>query len=127
MSPKAHLSRVENLLDEALQDLKSLNREAPAARCAAALAEASTDLLSFSQARYDLGSQPASLRNQLSGLPAKLRRLERLLASAAEFYRGWCAAGASAADYQSIAYSGEGYQGSGWLNDSGPALLAFRG
>ena len=40
MSPKAHLSRVENLLDEALQDLKSLNREAPAARCAAALAEA---------------------------------------------------------------------------------------
>jgi hypothetical protein len=127
MNPQAHLSRVENLLDEALQDLTSLKREAPAARCAAALAEASAELRAFSQARYDLGSQHPDLRSQLGRLPTKLRGLERLLASAAEFYRGWCAAGPPAADYQSTGYSGEGYQSFGWSNDSGPALLAFRG
>jgi hypothetical protein len=126
MSPQAHLSRVDNLLDEALQDLKSLNREVPAARCAVALADASAELRAFSQARYDLGSQPDTLRSQLSALPAKLRRMERLLASAAEFYTGWCAA-APTADQHASGDSGQSYQSAGWSNEPAPALLAFRG
>jgi hypothetical protein len=112
---------------EALQDLKSLSHEAPAARCAAALAEASAELRAFAQARYDLGAQAATLPCQLGGLPTKLRRLERLLASAAEFYRGWCAAGAPTADYHASCDSGQSYQSAGWSNEPAPALLAFRG
>ncbi len=126
MNPQAHLSRVENLLEEALQDLISLNREAPGARCVVALAAAGAELQAFSQARYDLRSEHVTLRSQLRGLPTKLRRLERLLASAAEFYTGWCAA-APAADYQPLCDSGQGYQSAGWSNDPAPALLAFRG
>ncbi len=116
MSPKAHLKRVENLLDEALEDLRCVNRQTPATRCAAALAEA----------QPEIDPQNSVLRMQLNGLPARLRRMERLLASAAEFYSGWCAAGPTA-DYHASGDSGQSYESAGWSTDTAPALLAFRG
>jgi len=126
LPPDDCLKRVENLLDEALKDLTKVSREAPGSRCAAALAEAAAELQAFAQVNRGTGSQPNTVLRQLSGLPARLRNLERLLASAAEFYRGWCAA-APEANYPPTGDSGENYQSSGWSNDSGPALLAFRG
>ncbi len=126
MSPEAHLSRVENLLDEALQDLTCVKREAPATRCAAALAEAAAELQSFAQAHREIDPQNSVLRRRLNGLPARLRRTERLLASAAEFYTGWCGAGPTA-DYHASYDSGQSYPSAGWSNEPAPALLAFRG
>ena len=126
MTLNSRLDRVETLLDEALEDLKCPKREAPAARCAAALAEAACELQTFSQARPGIESQTATLRRQLNGLPARLGHLSALLASAADFYSGWCAA-APAANYVEPYSSQTGYQSPGWSNDHGPALLAFRG
>jgi len=126
VSPQAHLNRVENLLDEALRDLSYPDREAPATRCAAALAEAAAELQAFGQTHRELGPQNSFLRMQLNSLPKRLRRVERLLASAAEFYSGWCAAGPTA-DYHASCDSGQSYQTTGWSNDTAPALLAFRG
>lgn len=126
MTPTSSLDRVETLLGEALEDLKHPKREAPAARCAAALAEAAAELQAFAQVSGGIGSQSAPLRTQLGGLYSRLRRLERLLASAAEFYRGWCAAGTQADSYPAPCYLEEGYQSASWSNP-GPALLAFRG
>jgi hypothetical protein len=126
VSPEARLDRVEGLLDKALEDLKCPNREAPAARCASALAEAATELQAFAQVRNEIGLPRATLLGQLSGLAARLRRTERLLASTAKFYSGWCAA-APAADYPAPGCSGQNYQPAGWSNDPAPALLAFRG
>jgi hypothetical protein len=126
VSPKAHLKRVENLLDEALEDLRCVNRQTPATRCAAALAEAAVELQAFAQAQPEIDPQNSVLRMQLNGLPARLRRMERLLASAAEFYSGWCAAGPTA-DYHASGDSGQSYESAGWSTDTAPALLAFRG
>ncbi len=126
MTLNSRLDRVEKLLDEALEDLTRPNREAPAARCAAALAEAARELQTLSQARPESGSPVSAFRARLAGLPAKLRRLERLLASTADFYSGWCAA-APAANYVEPYSSQTCYQSPGWSNDHGPALLAFRG
>jgi hypothetical protein len=126
VSPQAHLNRVENLLDEALQDLRYPDREAPATRCAAALAEAAAELQAFARAHREISPQNSVLRRQLNSLPKRLRRMERLLASAAEFYSGWCAARPTA-DYHASGDSGQSYQTAGWSNDLAPALLAFRG
>jgi hypothetical protein len=119
------LKRVERLLHEALEDLQRPSREAPAARCATALAEAARELQAIAQTRPEPGLPPAAFRAQLAVLSATLRRLERLLAAAFEFYTGWCAA-APAADYPAPRYSGASGQ-SGWPTESAPALLAFRG
>lgn len=131
MTLNARLDCVERLLDEALEDLKHPIRDAPAVRCAAALAEAARELQTFSHARPETGSHTSAFRARLAGLPAKLRRLERLLASAAEFYTGWCAAGTQADSYPAPGDSEQGYQSAGWSNlacsNRGPALLAFRG
>jgi len=126
VSPQAHLNGVENLLEEALEDLRYPNREAPATRCAAALAEAAAELQAFAQSHREIGPQNPVLRRQLNGLSARLRRMERLLASAAEFYSGWCAAGPTA-DYHASGDSGQSYESAGWSTDTAPALLAFRG
>jgi hypothetical protein len=127
----SQLDRVERLLDEALEDLKRPKGEAPAVRCAAALAEAARELQTFSQVRPEPGSHSSAFRARLAGVPAKLRRLERLLASAAEFYTGWCAAGTQADSYPAPGDLEQGYQSAGWSNPAwsnrGPALLAFRG
>ena len=118
------LDRVENLLDDALTDLTAFNREVPGARCAAALAEAAAELQAFAKVRPQVGSQ--RMRKQLSAIPSRLRNIERLLASAAEFYTGWCAA-VPAAHSSASGLAEQSYQSSGWSNDTAPALLAFRG
>jgi hypothetical protein len=131
------LSRVEFLLTEAFEDLTALSREAPGSRCAAALAEAAAELQAFAQtqrAQVDnpFGNQGATLRKQLSALLPRLRNLDRLLASAAKFYCGWCAA-APVAPYpvpypwEQAYASGQSGQAYGASNDRSPALLAFRG
>jgi hypothetical protein len=111
----ASLNRVEALLGEALKDLTAMSRKAPGARCSAALAEAAVELQAFVGTHAETGSQSPSLRRQLSGWPTKLRALQGLLASAAEFYGGWCAA-APVAAYPVDCHT-----------EPGPALLAFRG
>jgi hypothetical protein len=126
VSQSSSLDRVESLMIEALEDLTSMNRTAPGLRCAAALTEAASEMQAFAQTHSGIGSHTATLRRQLHGLAARLGHLSALLASAADFYSGWCAA-APAANQVEPYSSQNGYQSPGWSNAHGPALLAFRG
>lgn len=123
-APITALDRVENLLADAITDLTAFSREAPGKRCAAALAEAAAELQALAKVPGQLGSQ--RVRKQLSAIPSRLRNIERLLASAAEFYTGWCAV-VPAAHFSAPGPAKHSYQSSGWSNDTAPALLAFRG
>jgi hypothetical protein len=122
------LCRVETLLDLAIENVIGGNL-GRSSECATALAEASAELqtvkgqLTEQQPKQDPRRtrleelDRAALLRQLGNLPARLQSLERLLAAAAEFYRGWCAA----APPQS------GYEVAGCLEARGPALLALEG
>jgi putative hemolysin len=126
LAANARLSRVESLLDEALRDLTAFSGETPGSRCAAALAEAAAELQAFSQVAGQVGSQSATFRKLLSAFHPRLCNLKRLLASAADFYRGWCAAAPAANQAESYC-SQDGYQFRSSSGEPGPALLAFRG
>jgi hypothetical protein len=121
-APKAgeaatRLQRVESLLVQALDDLSGKGSAAPCSRCAVVLTEASAELQIFA----GLVTEPdrAALRPQLQALLPRLSTAERLLAAAAEFYRGWCAA-APQPSYPAPCYHGDGLS-------HGPALLALEG
>jgi anti-sigma28 factor (negative regulator of flagellin synthesis) len=124
------VSRVASLLELALADLTDFRQAAPALRCSAALAEAAGELKALEQIRQELAATASSaerdsLQRNLRGLLLQLRRVEGLLASAGDFYRGWCAAGYSAAS--ELCYSATGYDSISWSNQPGPALLAVQG
>lgn len=126
----ARVSQVAGLLDQALADLTDFRQAAPAVRCTAALAEAATELKALEKIRQELASatpsaERASLQRKLKGLLLQLRRVERMLASAGDFYRGWCAAGYSATP--DLCYSADGYESRSGSNQPGPALLALHG
>ena len=112
------LRRVASLLDLALDDLTGKGNALPGCGSAALLTEAYAELQSFSPPPVQANSS-LMLTAQLNELLPKLTRAQRLLATAAEFYRGWCAAGLT--QNQSTA----GYEGEGWSH--GPALLAIQG
>jgi hypothetical protein len=129
------LRRVESLLNQAVEDLtgKDLSgkgRPALCSRCAGALAEASAELQSFAGLLKELPqegnglafleeSERAALRRQIEALLPRLGVVQRLLAAAAEFYRGWCAV------VPSSSYPVPGYQADDWSHR--PALLALEG
>ncbi len=126
---RSSLKRVENLLDRALEDLTDFRQAAPGSRCAAALTEAASELRILEQADHDRwyaesARERAALERRLRALLPRLRSLERLLASAGEFYRGWCAVGCAATP---PGYSTTGYEALGWSSEPGPALLALKG
>ena len=117
------LSRVASLLDQALDDLAGRGNSLPARGTEAVLAKAYAELQSFARSvtHPPLAQLESSvvLRAQLKELLPKLSRAQRLLAAAAEFYRGWCAAGLPQN------HSATGYEGEGWSHS--PALLAVQG
>jgi hypothetical protein len=132
----ARLRKVENLLDRALEDLLVKDNPAPGAQCTAALSDAVAELralsgllvqpssdsklMSLPPGNLQLGKlERASLSRQLTALNPRLQSVGRLLAAAAEFYSGWCAA-APAPTYTAAAY-----ETGGWANSRGPALVAF--
>jgi hypothetical protein len=133
---RARLQRVETLLDQALDDLTGTGKKGavPCTRCAAALTEVAAELQSFAgllterpQERSGLlrgqncleAGDRAALSPQIKALLPRLTRLERLLAAAAEFYRGWCAAGPAPG------YPAPGYETDAWSHS--PALLTLEG
>ena len=119
----ARLQKVESLLDQALADLVGDQSSAPASHCAAILTTASDELRAFAHAvtlcapdkDYPL------LRPRVQGLLLRLKSVERLLSSAAEFYRGWCAAVPPSHSYSLPAGYGPDH------SSFGPALLALEG
>lgn len=118
------LSAVEVLLERALEDLAAGSREAPAAVCAAALGEVAVELRTLVGMLAKQGpaaGDRVNLLARLSALPGKLQRLEQLLATAGEFYRGWCAAAPAAV----LGYEAPGYEATGWPQAPGPALVAL--
>ena len=125
-----HLCKVENLLDRTLADLTGSGPSAPHSACPAILAEAIREMQSFAtslQGSPSEGrSQIALSQQDIAALTPRLKELlwgiahvERLLFAAAEFYRGWCAAGLAPVS------QAPGYQICGWSD--GPALLALKG
>jgi hypothetical protein len=116
------LRRVVSLLDQALDDLAGNGNSLPGCGAAAVLEEAYTELQSFARFVADppLAQRESSLllAAQLKEILPKLSKTQRLLAAAAEFYRGWCAAGIQN-------HSAAGYECEGWSR--GPALLAVQG
>ncbi len=136
----ARLRRIESLLDQAIDDLTGKGRSSPGSRCAAALTEASAELRSFAalltesrRERHKFGrleaEERAALLPRVKALLPRLSRAERLLAAAAQFYEGWCAAGSAAGQAQN--YSSPGYQIESWPHSENwphsPVLLAFEG
>jgi hypothetical protein len=117
IDPAASLGRVEKLLDQALVDLTGKKSASPASRAEVLLAEAAVELRAF--AALSAGLDFMLLRPRVLALVPRLRAAERLLAAAAEFYRGWCAVGAAPMS------APQGYQTE--LSYPGPALLAFEG
>jgi hypothetical protein len=117
------LRRVASLLDQALDDLAGKGNSLPGCSAATVLAEAYAELQSFARSvpRPPLAQRESSLalQWQLKELLPKLSKAQRLLAAAAEFYRGWCAAGLQQN------HSTAGYESEGWL--PGPVLLAVQG
>jgi hypothetical protein len=115
----ARLRRIENLLDQATADLTGKGSSPACSRCAELLAETQAELQSVAGLLPELAQQRAALILQLKALLPRIRSVERLLAAAAEFYRGWCAAGPAQS------YPAPGYQIDEWSRR--PALLAFEG
>ena len=123
------LLRLESLLDQAIEDLIAAGSQTACSRCASLLTEAVGELqvlqglligTRHKTTATDAQLEPcdhATLRRQMGKLPPRLQHLERLLAGAAEFYRGWCAA----------APLPDGYEADGWSQVRGPALLALEG
>jgi len=119
------LRAAENLLEQALEDLTAGNRETPGARCAAALGAAAAELRAFGG--WLAEHRPAEedcevLRVQVVALAPQLRRLERLLDAAQEFYQGWCAA----APLDVATYESGADETTAWPGSPRPALLALR-
>lgn len=126
----ARLNQTASLLDQALGDLMDFRQAAPGLRCSAALAEAANELKALEQIRQELAAatpsaERAALQRKLKSLLLQLRGVERLLASAGDFYRGWCAAGYTATS--DLCYSANGYESLSGSNQPGPALLALQG
>jgi hypothetical protein len=123
------LSRVEILLDRAIENVIGEGHPAPCSVYAAALTEADSELRAASELLTEKRPKQgltearleeldrATLLRQLGDFPARLQTLERLLAAAGEFYRGWCAA----APLQN------GYEAAGGPETRGPSLLALEG
>ncbi len=121
MSAGTRLQRVEQLLDQALEDLMGKTASPPCSRCAELLAEAASELQAFGALLTD---RPDShdysiLRPRVQAVLPRLTKAERLLAAAAEFYRGWCAAGPPPS------YPTPGYQTD--ISLHGAALLTVEG
>jgi hypothetical protein len=124
------LRRVADLLDQALGSLAGNGGSSPCTRSAIGLAEATAELQSLAKwltepqkgrgeaVRFAVEDRLA-LGLQLKALLPKLNRAERLLAAAAEFYRGWCAVSPPQS------YPSSSYQGEAWSHS--PALLALEG
>jgi hypothetical protein len=121
IDPDASLRHVEKLLDQVLVDLMGDKSAVPCSRAAVLLAEAAVELRAFVTMSADRLADPdyLALRPRVQALVPRLRTAERLLAAAAEFYRGWCAVGAASSD------TVRGYQTE--ISFPGPALLAFEG
>ena len=114
---------VASLLDQALDDLAGKGNSLPGCGSAVLLGVAYAELQSFSRSVPTPSSAQREslsvLAAQLNELLPKLNKAQRFLATAAEFYRGWCAAGL----LQN--HSATGYEGEGW--SQGPALVAVQG
>lgn len=113
------LRRVEVLLDEALADLTGNESASPCSRSVDLLSTALHELQAFDLLSRDSSLERATFRPRLESLLPRLSAAERLLSAAAEFYRGWCAAGTAPS------YPVPGYQTDHLQNT--PALLALEG
>jgi hypothetical protein len=123
------LHRVEGLLNQAISELTSQGSSTSGGR-PDVLAEAARELRllqelitkkSSEQKGFGVSHDPMSvaLIPQMKAILPKLARLEKLWASAAEFYRGWCAV-EPPQSYPSPCMETASAP-------SGPALLAFEG
>jgi hypothetical protein len=131
----ARLRKVENLLEQAMEDLLVKGNDAPGTQCRAALSDAVEELRALNGLLVQQSpdsklmclpsldsalehSDRATLSRRVIALLPRLHGIGRLLAAAAEFYNGWCAA-SPAPDYTAA-----GYESGGWMGSRGPALVA---
>lgn len=114
-----HLRVVERLLDETLADLAGKGSSSPVLRSPDMLARILAELQRFAALMSEAQIDKASLLPRLKILLRRLSAAQRLLAAAAEFYRGWCAAGPAPS------YPIPGYQTD--ASSQGPALLVVEG
>ncbi len=113
------LQKAERLLDQALADLAGKSSSPPVLRCPVVLAEALTELQRFARLLSESQPDKASFVPRMNAICRRLNAAQRLLENAAEFYRGWCAAGPAPN------YPAPGYQAD--CPSQGPALLLFEG
>jgi len=118
------LRRVENLLDQALAAITGKNSTMSCTRCASVLAEVNTELKSLTSPLIEFSTDRAALLPHVAALLPRIGLVKKLLATAAEFYGGWCAAG-TAPGNAALGGQASGYQTETW--SCGPALLAFEG
>ena len=125
LEASTRLHAAEKLLEQALEDLTTGNRAAPGARCVTALGAAAAELRAFGgwlAEHRPSDEDRAVLRTQVAAFAPRLRRLERLLGAAQEFYRGWCAA----APLHLITYEPPAHETAVSPASPHPALLALR-
>ncbi len=114
------LQRVEALLDEALDDLTGRRKTAPCLRAANILTDIHSELRIFADLLPASRANQPALLPRLKAISPRLKSAERLLATAGEFYLGWCAAAPP-----SSSYPASGYQADQLFHR--PALLALEG